>query len=144
MANEMPPKADHPRPKRGAAVIRRSGHVGRARGGCGCPPPRPSPRAGFIPLVRGDWDWALVVIGRPRGRRFWIWRGRDRPAVAAVRGLAVTHRGVGDVTGQIWASSTSFEAHQDLRGVVPQSRLGLQGVLGRGAWRGRCGGLCFL
>jgi hypothetical protein len=27
---------------------------------------------------------ALVVIGRPRGRRFWIWRGRDRPAVAAV------------------------------------------------------------
>jgi hypothetical protein len=28
-------------------------------------------------------DWRLDV-GRPRGRRFWIWRGRDRPAVAAV------------------------------------------------------------
>jgi hypothetical protein len=27
---------------------------------------------------------ALVVIGRPRGRRFWIWRVLDRPAVAAV------------------------------------------------------------
>ena len=69
---------------------------------------------------------------------------RPGPPRGGRRGLAVTHRGVGDVTGQIWASSTSFEAHQDLRGVVPQPLLGPQGVLGRGAWRGRCGGLCFL
>ena len=69
---------------------------------------------------------------------------RPGPPRGGRRGLAVTHRGVGDVTGKIWASSTSFEAHQDLRGVVPKSLLGPKGVLGRGAWRGRCGGLCFL
>ena len=56
---------------------------------------------------------------------------RPGPPRGGRRGLAVTHRGVGDVTGQIWASSTSFEAHQDLRGVVPKSILGPQGVLGR-------------
>jgi hypothetical protein len=39
-------------------------------------------------------------------------RGRDCPAArGGRRGLAVAHRGVGDGTWQIWASSTAFEAH---------------------------------
>jgi hypothetical protein len=63
---------------------------------------------------------------------------RPGPPRGGRRGLAVTHRGVGDVTGQIWARSTSFKAHQHLRGVVPQPLLVPRGVLGRGAWRGRC------
>ena len=48
----------------------------RAGGGT---PAKPANRAHVLNEVE-----ALVVIGRPRGRRFWIWRGRDRPAVAAV------------------------------------------------------------
>jgi hypothetical protein len=87
----------------------------------------PAPRASLRTTSRG----ALVVIGRPRGAEI-LDLGRPGPPRGGRRGLAVTHRGVGDVTGQIWASSTSFEAHQDLRGVVPQSLLGPQGVLGRG------------
>ena len=63
-----------------------------------------------------------------------------RPPRGGRRGPTVTKRGLGDGKWQIRASCNVLETRQDPRGVVQQSVLGPEGALGRGAWRGWCGG----
>jgi hypothetical protein len=85
---------------------------------------------------------ALVVIGRPKGRRFSIWRGPGCPARGGRRGSAVTHWGVGDGMGQIYPNNTTFGAHH-FRGTPGRAPMGWPRsclLAHRAFWRAGLGG----